>query len=75
MLGSQGGQVGNRMQSLYTAQCGAVAGDNIPRRTTRYNGKNYSAITWYQEGGDSRGTVAQAYNNIRVEFLSHHFGV
>ncbi|CAN0114023.1 unnamed protein product [Ectocarpus sp. 12 AP-2014] len=46
-LGSLAGRVGKRMKQLYIAQYGAVAGDNIPKRTTRFNGKPFSENVYF----------------------------
>lgn len=46
-LGPLAGQVGKRMKALYTAQYGAFAGANIPKRTTKFNGKAFSENVYW----------------------------
>lgn len=56
-LGNLAGQVGKRMKALYIAQYGAVAGNNIPKRTTRFNGKPFSEKCFFNR---DRGMMEQA---------------
>lgn len=60
-LGIRAGQVGKRMKALYIAQYGGVAGDNIPKRTTRLNGKVFFEKVYFSR---DRGMMEQAIREV-----------
>lgn len=56
-----GSQMGTRTKALYTAQYGAVAGDNIPKRTTRYEGKLSTENVYFSQ---DRGLMKQTIREV-----------
>lgn len=51
-LGGLSGQVGKRMKALYSARYGACAGANLPKRTTRFNGKPFDENMYFARDRD-----------------------
>ena len=51
-LGGLAGQVGKRMKALYSARYGACAGANLPKRTTRFNGKPFDENMYFARDRD-----------------------
>lgn len=60
-LGGLAGQVGKRMKALYTAQYGAFAGANLPKRPTRFNGKPFNENVYFAR---DRNLMEQAIREV-----------
>lgn len=60
-LGNLAGKVGKRMKALYTAQYGAIAGANLPKRPTRFNGKPFDENAYFAR---DRNLMEQAIREV-----------